>query len=454
MTIETQASPLATLQSIGIISAEHHRRAMADPEVAELLLLLELADYMVWLIGHGIVSSEDLRRAWTHVTTNYSGEERVRYEEILKQTVETMKRGRRSISEASMGKLRDMALLTAGEHDLLLPRLPPDFCLSTPAVAFAWIELNGQLGSERLLQIRRAMTDGGSECQNILREVEVVEQQHRSAVRAFWRGIVTGPRLMWTGALLLLAAVVYILHIVAPPPGCADPEITNGLNNMMLRARIDAVIAAPNIAGTGMPTLVDSKEVGYASETRVRGCLATLKSGDTERPYAYTIERGGIGGGNSVTGASTAVVKARFGNLDAKGKFINNAAPIGRDNAESVFRSSFEKLVGGSPSSSSEDKPGRLPQFAPSAAQRTRAIAEIEPLAPCREIKAGLVYSCRLLVEYNDPLMLVLTHSSIELEGDFTFQREKESSPWTMSQAFGAEFSEILAKSSLEAVRQ
>jgi len=454
MTIETQASPLAALQSIGIISADQHRRALADPDAAELQRLSELADHMVWLIGHDIVSSEDLRRAWAHVTTNYNGDERVRYEEILKQTVETMKRAKRSISEASMSTLRDMALLTSDEHDLLLPRLPPDFCLSTPAVAFAWIELNGQLSSERMLQIRRAMTDGGAECQNILREVETVEQKHKSAVRGFWRGIATGPRLMSMGALLLLAAVLYILHIVAPPSGCADPEITNGLHNMMLRARIDAVIAAPSLAGAGMPTLVDPKEVGYASETRVRGCLATLKSGDTERPYAYTIERGGIGGGNRVTGASTAIVKARFGHLDANGKFINNAAPIGRDKAESVFRSSFEQQVGGPPSSSPEDKPGKLPQFATPAAERTRAIAEIEPVAPCREIKAGLVYSCRLLVEYNDPLMLVLTQSSIELQGDFTFQREKESSPWTMSQAFGAEFSEILAKSSLEAVRQ
>lgn len=454
MTLETQASPLATLQSIGIISAEQHQQALADPDIAEIHVLSELSDHIVWLFGHDIVSTEDLRRAWTQVTNNYSGEEQLRYKKILTQTLETVKRAKRSISEASIGTLRDKSLLTSGEHDMLLPHLPPDLYLATPAVAFAWIELNGKLTRDRVLDIRRVMTDGAPELKNILREADVVKQEHKTAVRAAWRGTLLGPVGMLMGAVLLVAGI-YIWRIVEPPPppGCADPEVTTGLNNMMLRASINAVIDLLDVANTKMPVIVASREVGYASETRVRGCLATLKRGDNELYYAYTIDRSRIGGDASLTGASIAIVKARFGQLDANGRFIHNAAPIGREDAENAFRASFEKQVSGPKRPSQGNKSGKLPPFAPPA-QRTRVIAEIEPIAPCREIKAGLIYSCRLLVEYNDPLMLMLKHSSMDLEGDFTFQRDTESSPWTMSDAFGVEFTRIVARASIEALRQ
>jgi len=455
MTLETPTSPLAMLQSIGIITADQHQRALAAAEAAEANVLSDLSDLLVWLYGRDIVSSADLRRAWAHVSANYSGEEQEHYTAILKKTVDTIKHAKRSISEASVRMLQDMALITPGEHDQLLPQLNSDLYISRPAVALAWIELNGKLTRDRVQEIRRAMTQGGPELTNLLREVDGLKQEHKTAVRAAWRRTLTGPVGMLLGAVLLVAGT-YIWRIVEPPPppGCADPEITRSLKKMMLRASFDAVIAMPSAAGTPMPDLVASKEVGYASEKHVRGCLGTLQSGDTELPYAYTIERDRIDGETRVIGASTAIVKARFSHLDANGRFIHNATPIGRDDAENAFRAGFDKQVGGPKSPASEDRSGKLPQFAPPAAQRTRPIAEIEPVAPCREIKAGLVYSCRLLVEYNDPLMLMLKHSSMDLEGDFTFQRDTDSSPWTMSDTFGAEFADILAKSSLEAVRQ
>ena len=36
MTADLQASPLATLKALGLINADHYRRALAHPHIAEL----------------------------------------------------------------------------------------------------------------------------------------------------------------------------------------------------------------------------------------------------------------------------------------------------------------------------------------------------------------------------------------------------------------------------------
>lgn len=207
MTIDTQASPLATLQSIGIINEEHHRRALADPHAAELDGLTGLSDHLIWLIDHGIVSEQDLRYACTYVLAVYEGEEQDRYGAILDQALESILQDSQSLTQESMATLRATGLLTQSEHDLLLPKIPPELCLSTPAEVLAWIDQTGQLPRARVLQIRHALTDGDGERGAILSELLVLDQQRKAALGAFWRDML--PPWMWI-ALPLLALGAYL----------------------------------------------------------------------------------------------------------------------------------------------------------------------------------------------------------------------------------------------------
>jgi len=213
MTPDTQASPLATLQSIGIISAEHHRRALADPHAAELHGLTSLADHLIWLIGRDIVSEPDLRNACTYVLAVYEGEEQDRYGDILEEALEAMRHAGHSLNHESIGTLRTAGLLTQSEHDLLLPKIPPDLYLSTAAGALAWIDQTGQLPRARVLQIRREMADGSRGHADILRELLVLDQQRKSALGAFWRDML--PPWMWI-ALSLLAIGLYLWFSFRP----------------------------------------------------------------------------------------------------------------------------------------------------------------------------------------------------------------------------------------------
>jgi len=451
MTVDAQASPLATLQSIGIINAEHHRRALADPHAAELAGLTSLSDHLIWLIGRDIVSDRDLRNACTHVAGVYSGEEQDRYGDILEKALTAREQAMLAVNRTHLDALRALGLLTQAEIEQLLADIPPELVLSSPAEAFAYIDHNRELKRERVLEMRRRLADGDPERAELLRQVEVMDVERNDTMRAIRRSMLPGPGWLWTGAALLAVGLT-VWNMVTPDavPACDAPPITRTLNGLMLRAGIDARIAAPGTNQTMTPTLVAPKEVGYASETRVRGCTATLKVDGQNIPYAYTISGGGKQ--TSVTGASPAIVAARFGHLDAKGKFVNNAAPIGRAAAESALRAGVDKLMAGRLPPPAE-QPGGIAKLAPSAPERSRQIAEVEPVAPCREITAGLAYSCRLLVEHNDPLMAALgANSSIELEGDFTFRRDTPTAAWAMSEQFGKEFTDAMARSRLKAI--
>ncbi|NGZ84030.1 hypothetical protein [Duganella aceris] len=207
MTLDTQASPLATLQSIGIINAEHHRRALADPHATELDGLPGLADNLIWLIGRDIVSDQDLRNACTYVAGVYEGEEQDRYGDILEQALAAMAHAGRSLNHKSMATLRATGLLTQAEHDLLLPKIPPERALATPAAALAWIDHTGQLPRARVLQIRHALTDGDGERSAVLQELLVLDQERKAQLGAFWRDML--PPWMWI-ALPLLAVGAYL----------------------------------------------------------------------------------------------------------------------------------------------------------------------------------------------------------------------------------------------------
>ena len=139
-------------------------------------------------------------------------------------------------------------------------------------------------------------------------------------------------------------------------------------------------------------------------------------------------------------GAQPLLVKTRFGTIE-DGDFAQQAKPLGREALEKAFRAGMDgaRIL---------PRPRQAFSLTQSM-ERTREIAEIEPLAPCKEISSG-VHSCRLLIERNDAVLSMLNGgSAVMLEGDFTFQRSSEESAgngWSVTPQFAFELRQAKIK--------
>lgn len=460
MTTDTTIAGLDTLQSIGIITAGQRRRALADPGAAELAAMASLSSQLVWMIQRDIVTPDDMAHACTRIETGYGEQEAARHMAVVSETLAKYLDARAQVNRDALGALVSAALITQAELDRTLPQLPQELLLESPGEALVWMARTGHIGGRRLKAFRRDGAAGDARRGAILREVERLDREHNDAVTAYWRALLPGPVWMWI-AVPLLAFSVYVWHTVTPstPPACADQDIGRTLDGLMLRASIDQRISAMRPgAEAALPRVGAIQEVGYASEPRIRGCRATLTIDQTQTPYAFTIEPSAPGKQDfAVVGASPAIVEARFGHLSGDGRFINKAEPVGRAEAERAFRAGVEQMMAAAAPGlrrTAPDSPASgIARLAASSPERSREIAEVEPLAPCREIAAGTAYSCRLLVERNDPLLAAIgRHGSTTLEGDFVFERDGPSGPWRMAEGFDTAFVNAVAASRIQAL--
>ena len=467
MTIDLQASPLATLKELGIINANHYRRALAHPQLTELDGNPDMPHYLVWLVCRNIMTEEDVQQACVDAAARFSGDELDRRNDVLGQALIMLDRLRESFNKQFFDTLVTEALITADERDVALQNMSSDNVLASPAAALAWMVLAGVIGRDVFQDT--AAASGSAERAAIAAEAKDIVNKTRAATRsAVLDAIFPGPRWLWIAALALFVAYLgWIIFKPERPPACTDADIARTVNSMMFKAKIDARV---DEMGRGMgrtqdqpspaPTVHGIREVGYATELRVRGCIGKLKMDETDIPYAFTIApSGGENGENgenseyAVIGAEPAIVEARFGHLDAKGKFLNQAEPLGRAEVERAFRAGVESTGLSRPS------PGMIPErsgaLSTMAPERTREIAEVEPMAPCREIKAGLAYSCRLLVERNDALMAAFTGSSGTLiDSSFTFERDSATGPWRVSGAFADEYMKAMVAGRVKAITE
>jgi len=457
MTLDPQASTLYALRDAGIVSPAQYRRALAHPLFNELAGHSDPADYLVWLVCRDIMSEDQLQQAGAQVASTLTGDELERHQQTVATALQKVERLRDSLNVGHFDTLAAEALITPAEREEALKHIAPDHLLASPAAALAWMALSGVIGAERLSAAAVRSASGGAQQAAILTEASDLHAKARAEVKgAVLDTLFPGPRWLWIGAPVLVVAYV-IWNVVRPVsvPTCTDANVARTVANMMLRASIGARIANPLQAlhqAPSTPTVHDIKEVGLATETGTRGCVAKLNLAETEIPYAFTIAPAkGDKDAYIVTGAEPAIVQARYGHLDAKGAFANKAEPVGRAEVERAFRSGADSLkMGRTPPGGAGEKSNPLSTPAP---ERTREIAEIEPLEPCREVKPGTVYSCRLLIERNDPLLDAIgAGSGTLIDSAFTFERDGTTGPWRVSANFADEYVRAVAKARIDAI--
>ena len=417
------------LNVLKLLTRRQREQALAHPDLPQLAIGTPLPDTLMWLYQRQIVTSEDVTSLLSSVARHFSGDELALRLSILQQLVEALNR-------VSLDHLRDETLITPELYQRALAHLPGDVLLPTPGEALNWMLHVGLLPRAEFKSMSQRIGSGGSdEAKRMVQHAQARQDEHKKAVRGvILDGLFPGSRLIWViVAPLAVTGMVWYVVSGNSVPECDASDTITTVTRMLNKA-------APE--GTGKASLHDVKEAGYASSHNIRGCLATIMLDGEKMDYAYTVARDDSGSKRRISyaGAQPLLVQARFGAIE-DGDFAQQAQPLGREALEKAFRDGME-------GTRMMPRPRQAFSLTQSM-ERTREIAEIEPLAPCKEISPG-VYSCRLLIERNDAVLSMLNGgSAVMQEGDFTFKRSSEESAgkgWSVTPQFAGELRRATVK--------
>ena len=429
MTSDPPVSPHTSVEALHVLkllTRRQREQALAHPDLPQLAIGTPIPDALLWLYRRQIITSEDVTSLSLSVVRHFSGNELALRLSILQQVVEVLNR-------ESLDALRDEAIIAPELYQQALQHLPGDVLLPTPGEALNWMVHVGLLPRAQFKSTVQRIEAGGSDnAKRVVQHTQARQDEHKKAVRGvILDGLFPGSRLTWLiAAPLALAGMVWYLFSSNSVPDCDAANTIETVTRMLNKATPE---------GVGKASLHDVKEAGYASSHNIRGCLATIALDGEKMDYAYTVARDNSGSKNRISyvGAQPMLVRARFGAIE-DGDFAQQAKPLGREALEQAFRDGMDgaRIL---------PRPRQAFSLTQSM-ERTREIAEIEPLAPCREISRG-VYSCRLLIERNDALLGMLNGgSAVMQEGEFTFQRNAAGNGWSVTPQFALELRQAKVK--------
>lgn len=480
----TPSNALQQLLDLEIITSSQRDLALGHTRAAELDTLTNISEVLFWLITRDIFPEEDFMQfVQTEAQNAWLGTEKDRQRlPIISATHAMLQQLKKGLNLSTLEQLLNDKLITTSQHELAQANVSEDEVFGTPEQALAWMIMMGFITQQELallrasLQSDSAFAGNASKIQTLAGAEALVNTietaMHKANVRAFWGEVFPGPGWMWIGGAVL-AVVGFFWYALTPtePPSCTSSDTRKTLDNMIFRSQLDANISQqsllhPEERHHDYVSITNIQNVGYAKVDKIRGCLATLKSGDDETPYAFTIGPKPVAEGEKsnpdeflVIGADPDIVKARFSNISADGNYAQQAAPIGRVNLEKAFRAGAASLsADGSASAMARAMQQLQPQksgLSETDANREREIAEVEPIGACQPIEAGKRYRCPLMIERNDPLLAAIGRdSNTVIKSDFTFEQDPSSKTWKVSDNFAKEYVESITKGRLGLLKE
>lgn len=480
----TPSNALQQLLDLEIISSHQRDLALGHERAAELDNLTDISEVLFWLITRDIFPEEDFMQfVQTEAQNAWLGTEKDRQRlPIISATHTMLQQLKKGLNLTTLQQLLSDQLITAAQHELAQANVSEDEVFGTPEQALAWMIMAGFISPKELERLRTALQSEAAFAGNTTKIqtldaaealVKTIETaMHKANVRAFWGEVFPGPGWMWIGGVVL-AVAGFLWYALTPtePPSCTSSDTRKTLDNMIFRSQLDANISQqsllhPEERHHDYVSITNIQNVGYAKVDKIRGCLATLKSGDDETPYAFTIGPKPAAEGEKtnpdeflVIGADPDIVKARFSNIGADGNYAQQAAPIGRANLEKAFRAGASSLsADGSASAMARAMQQLQPHksgLSETDANREREIAEVEPIGSCQAIDAGKRYRCPLMIERNDPLLAAIGRdSNTVIKSDFTFELDPNSKTWKVSDSFAKEYMESITKGRLGLLKE
>jgi hypothetical protein len=453
-----------TFQSLidrGFITAAHRDKAFAHPRLDELEAMPNQSKALIWLVTRDILLEEEFFHIADNLASTKMEDELRHCRGLVDDVKEGLRHIRLGLNLQALGTLQTESLITQAQHDAAAETLPRDHAFKSPGAALAWMRIVEALNANDMQALRERFSAPGhpaaaalivTEADHILGETDKAIRQ--AAVRTFWRGVFPGPPLLWmAGFMAFIAWMIWWAVVPAAPPSCTADSVRKQVGGMIFMAQLKARtrdVLNPDRSPAEFPSVSELKEIGHAKAERSRACSATLTVGETRMPYVFTItpatpdelKRDGDSPSSSsgfiIAGADERIVRARYEHIDAEGRFAQQAAPIGRAMLEKALREGVEAYNKSAPPDGGmaalQRMRSRYPwmdkQRSEPETRRTREIAEVEPLAPCRELSARHV-ACRVLMERNDPVMAAIGRTaSVVTEGEFSFERDSSGDGW------------------------
>ena len=352
--------------------------------------------------------------------------------------------------------LVEEGLITPDEREAAIASLEQDALLAmSPAALVLWMTIEGIIDNARLAAIGATPPGGSARRAAILTELARLTESGKVILVDE-----TAPRsscLPWVlaGAFAVCGLIGWLVlrqpdkPAAAPEPvrlkmapACTGKDLHARLNARLTGNYLTALGGAPEGARLDRPTLEDIKEIGYDRERDVRACVGRLRMGYTEQDYAFTLEPDGKNAYLSIP-AHAVLLRARY---QQEGPW--RGEPVGPVALDAAFRAGIERLR--------EHGGGNLPREMrrrddpPPPGndvekrrtwERSRAIADIEPLGRCVTVKPGNAYRCTLMIEHHGAIGLVADDGSTHvMQGDFTFERAGPDAPWQTSREFASEY--------------
>ena len=459
------------LLSYGLITDAQHDAVLAHPETATLPPIPGPAHALAWMCAKGLVTQEEIDAAVERLeeaSPPAATADDAAY--VAYDAEELVELGDRGITHEAVSALFNDGLVDAETRDMALEETPLVGSVpSAPAATLAWMVIDGPLEKELFEATRAevaaepAFAMAAERARIVAKAQEEIAADEKST--GAWRAGAQGKRRWSTWAFWLLALFIaggWAWDFVVPDsaPACNGDAARKMLQSQMRRLSIDARMQTPDPRekpDLTTPTVSGLREVGYRKDERTRGCMATMILEDETKSIAYTIGPVSAGDGQmTVRSAHPVIVEARFGNLDAKGKPLYNAEPIGRAAAEKAFRDGVAALQSSSPAAAMLERQlerQRARQRSTAGlvvtdADREREIADFEPTGPCRVHEDGVSRVCPLVVEYNDSLLATIGRArSLPLTGEFTFVQDN--GDWRMSDDFAKRFTRAVTEARL-----
>lgn len=449
MTSDANPDAFLALLTQGLISEAQHDAARAHPEAAALPPLPGPAHALAWMRVRGLVTEDEQNAALDRIADDAPHADDAADTAIdADDLVELAQQG---ITHEAIEVLFNDGLIDAETRDTALVETPiAGTVAAAPVATLAWLVTEGPLERERFDALRAQVAAEpafamAAERARIVAEAQALIEADEQAVKA-WQASAQRSRRIGAWKFIVAVAVIggglgWYAFAPASVPACDAASTRKTLDSLMRRVAMDVRMRHLDPNGGAVietPSVGSMREVGYRKPERVRGCVAVMTRGDSRESMAYTIGPTEPKSDEMVVrGADIAIVEARFGHLDADGRPLYNAEPIGREAMEKAFREGAAPLTA---APSMRTRPRNDSGLVRKDPNRSREIAEIEPTGPCRKLDDGAGHACPLVIEYNDNLLGALTggDTSLPVTGEFTFVEDNGN--WRVSDDFPKTF--------------
>jgi len=448
MTTVDAVSGFSRLVTLGLISEAQCEAGARHPRCDEAEAYDGLVQQLIWMVRERIVSHAKLLAIRERSISAPGDQNQRERNTVLSQALPQLDAMSPSLNETLLDSLLKDGLITKDEHVSTMAQAFP-IVFASEAQALAHVVDCGVMPLARFDALaEQIQREEASETR--ARRLFIVEEASNTvlALRMAQVALDSASEKSGTRGWFVLFLVTGIMLFAGykgfqwldAAPACGSSAVTKPILSKMT-----------SMAGTldpahvfGSPKLTDIREVGHVSARHQRGCTARLELDGESQSFSYVIAP--VSDTNetmTVTGTHPAIVEARFARIGSDGDFANKAEPIGRDALEAAMRA----VMG-------DDRPtlsGLLNPMDPTKAllshiipERTREIAEIEPIGACRELQRGARYACKVMVERNDPILQMVGRPSEIVEGEFTFEPTGEPGHWRVSDDFQSEFASAL----------